>query len=118
MKKVIAIILLGALLIGLCACSGAEDNMEKSLQGEWIMKAYPNNPIYMFMRFNGKNVTYGANLFGQDLENGTWYCTYAINGTSLELTTADGTVFTFRIQKNGESIRIFNDEGNEFIRKN
>ena len=118
MKKVIAIILLGALLFGLCACSSAEDNMEKSLRGEWIMKAYPDNPIYMFLRFNGKNVTYGTNLFGQDLESGTWHCTYVVNGSSLELTTDEGTVFTFRIQQNGESIRIFNKDGYEFVRTN
>lgn len=125
MKKVLAIVLLGALLVGLCSCTAAnsirEDpntKMEKALQGEWIMKAYPDNPIYTFLRFQGKNVRYGTNLFGQEVESGTWDCTYTINGTALELTTSDGTVFEFKIQKDGDEIRIFSERGYEFIRTN
>lgn len=125
MKKLLAIVLLGALLLGLCACAStnlteedANAKMEKALAGEWIWKEHANNPIYMFLRFEGKNVRYGTNMFGQELENGTWDCTYKINGTSLELTTSDGTVFTFEIQSNGDTIRIFNDKGNEFVRAN
>lgn len=126
MKKLLAMILLGVLLCGLCACSSTpltptEDpnaKIEKALQGEWIWKEHENNPIYMFLKFDGKEVRYGTNLLGQEMEKGTWDCTYEVKGNTLELTTSDGTVFKFEIQKNGDAIRIFNEKGKEFLRSN
>lgn len=125
MKKFIAIILLGTLLLGLCACSSSQSEkedpnakIEKALVGEWIWKEHANNPIYTFLRFNGKTVRYGTNLLGQEAPNGVWDCTYVIDGTSLKLTTPDGTVFTFEIQTDGDTVRIFNNKGNEFVRTN
>ena len=47
---------------------------------------------------------------------GEWDCTYNINSTLLELTTSDGTIFEFEIQNDGDTIRIFNDEGKEYVR--
>ena len=55
---------------------------------------------------------------GQEMEKGTWDCTYEVKGNTLELTTSDGTVFKFEIQKNGDAIRIFNEKGKEFLRSN
>lgn len=126
MKKLLAMILLGVLLCGLCACSSTpltptEDpnaKIEKALQGEWIWKEHENNPIYMFLKFDGKEVRYGTSLLGQEMEKGTWDCTYEVKGNTLELTTSDGTVFKFEIQKNGNAIRIFNEKGKEFLRSN
>lgn len=126
MKKLIAMILLGVLLCELCACSTTKptptedpnSKIEKALQGEWIWKEHENNPIYMFLRFDGEKVRYGTNLLGQEMENGTWDCTYKVDGSTLELTTADGTVFQFEIQINEDTVRIFNNKGNDFIRAN
>lgn len=119
MKKIFAAILVVCLCFGLYACaSSANPNakIEKALVGEWTLKEHANNPIYMYLRFEGDTVRYGTNLFGQDAPNGVWDCTYAINDTVLKLKTSDGTVFNFKIQTDGDTIRIFNDNGKEFIR--
>ena len=110
------------LFLSLCACSSSDksyDNSNKSydelLSGEWIWKEYPDNPMYMFMKFEDDTVRYGANLFGQEIENATWDCTYSISDDKLKITTNDGTVFEFDIQYSGSTIKIFDDEGHEFI---
>ena len=118
MKRIIAVALVLCLCFGLCACSLTETKTEELLVGEWIWKEYPNNPIYMFLRFEDSYVRYGTNLFGQDMDSATWNCSYAISGTSLNITTTDGTVFKFNIQKDGDKIRIFDDEGHEYVRSN
>ena len=120
MKRIASFILSIVLLLSLfgCAGSGSKDpnaEIKKALVGEWRWKEYPNNPIYSFLRFEGEKVQYGTNLFGEDIESVTWDCTYTINDTALDLTTSDGTVFIFEIQKDGDTIRIFNDLGKEFI---
>ena len=126
MKRILSVILLGILLLGLCGCSISQPTttedpnakIEKALEGEWIWKEHDTNPIYMFLRFKGKEVRYGTNLFGQEIESGTWDCSYSIKDTTLELTTSDGTVFEFELQMSGDEIRIFNDDGKEFVRSN
>ena len=118
MKKVIAVIFVLCLMFSLCSCSSANTKTEESISGEWIWREYPDNPMYMFLNFEDDSVRYGTNLFGQEMESATWDCTYSINDTELELTASDGTVFKFKIKKDGDKIRIFNDEGHEFINNN
>lgn len=91
---------------------------EKALSGKWIWKAYPNNPVYMYLSFNGQTVRYGMNMFGSDLESGTWNCTYKVEGTTLTLTTDDGSNFVFSIQDLGSTLKVFDDDGNEYIHEN
>ena len=88
---------------------------ENALSGNWVWKAYPNNPIYRYLYFNGQSVRYGTNLFGSDIENGTWNCSYKVEGTKLLLTTEDGTVFDFIIQDLGTTLKIFDPDGHEYI---
>ena len=126
MKKVISMLLVCCLCAGFCACGSQpstptepEDpnaRIKEMLSGEWIYKAYPDNPFYMFLNFDGDTVRYGTKLFGEEVESGTWDCSYTIDGNALKLTTADGTDFDFTIQDNGDSVRIFNDDGDEFLR--
>lgn len=88
---------------------------ENALSGKWIWKAYPNNPIYMYLSFSGTNVRYGTNLYGKDVDAATWNCTYNIVGTELTLTTEDGTDFMFSIQDLGSALKVFDDDGHEYI---
>lgn len=105
----------------ICECGEKETRTiskigaEKALSGKWICKSYPNNPIYMYLSFEGQNVRYGTNLFGEDVESATWDCTYKVEGTTLTLTTKDGTDFIFTVQDVGKSLRVFNDDGDEFV---
>lgn len=122
MKKTISILLIICISI-LCLVScgqagneGAPENL--TLSGKWIWKSNPNNPMYMYLNFNGQTVRYGTNMFGSDVESATWNCSYKIEGTKLTLTTDDGTDFIFSIQDTNGTIRIFNDDGNEFVREN
>ena len=104
-----------------CECGERETHIiskigaENALSGKWIWKAYPNNPIYMYLSFSGTNVRYGTNLYGKDVDAATWDCTYTIEGTTLTLTTKDGTDFIFNMQDLGSTLKVFDDDGNEFI---
>ena len=108
----------------ICECGERETRIiskigaENALSGKWIWKAYPNNPVYMYLSFNGQNVRYGMNMFGSDVESGTWNCTYKVEGTTLTLTTEDGTDFIFSIQDLGSTLKVFDDDGHEYIREN
>lgn len=120
-KLTIVVLVICTLSACLIACgkketTKEEPDYEEMLQGTWIWKEYENNPIYMYLEFSGKKVKYGTNMFGEDLENATWMCSYSldIDAGKLILTTEDGTDFTFTVKGNETKIRIYNDEGNEF----
>jgi hypothetical protein len=107
-----------------CECGERETRIlskigaENVLSGKWIWKAYPNNPVYMYLSFSGQNVRYGMNMLGSDVESGTWNCTYKVERTTLTLTTEDGTDFIFSIQDLGSTLKVFDDDGHEYIREN
>ena len=96
----------------------AKTGAENALQGKWIWKAYPNNPVYMFLSFNGQNVRYGMNMFGEDMASGTWDCTYTVDGTTLKLTTPDGSEFLFTVEDLGNTLKVFDEEGHEYVFSN
>lgn len=117
----IVLVLLVICLLSFClsACGGASktSEYEEKLQGRWIWKEYETNPIYRYLRFSGKEVVYGTNLFGSDLDAATWNCSYTIKGEKLVLTTDDGTEFDFKIKDNGDKLQIYDDEGHEYKKK-
>ena len=116
-----AMVLTDGLEYRTCECGERETRIiskigaENALSGKWIWKAYPNNPIYMYLYFNGKTVRYGTNLYGRDVEAATWNCTYKVEGTTLTLTTEDGTDFIFRVQDLGSTLKVFNEDDHEFV---
>lgn len=122
---IIGAILLSMLLMLFCSSCGGESGgsgvsskYETLLQGKWIWKAYETNPIYRYLEFNGKSVRFGTNLYGSDLESATWTCQYAVKNGSLILTkTDDETEFVFTLQESANSIRIFDENGNEYIKQ-
>ena len=107
-----------------CECGERETRIiskigaENALSGKWIWKAYPNNPVYMYLSFSGTNVRYGTNLYGKDIDAATWDCTYTIDGTKLTLTTKEGKDYIFSIQDLGSVLKVFDDDGNEFVHEN
>ena len=106
-----------------CECGERETHIlpkigaENALSGTWIWKAYPNNPIYSYLSFSGTNVRYGSKWYDEDLDAATWDCTYTIDGTTLTLTTEDGNDVVFSIQDLGSALKIFDDNGHEYVHK-
>lgn len=103
-----------------CACGEKETQSipkigaEKVLSGRWVYQGN-NTLVYLFLDFNGNSVRYGMNMGGQDLDGATWTYTYKIDGTTLILTREKGGDLNFTIKDMGNSLRIFNEEGNEFL---
>ena len=85
--------------------------VENALVGKWVQQNSPSNPMYFYLSFNGSSVRYGTNLF----ESTFWDCTYKVEGTKLILTAKDGTIFDFTIQDIGNTLRIFDSFGDEYI---
>ena len=93
----------------------AKIGLEKALSGKWTTQTSPDSVAYVYLLFDGKNVRYGVNLFGSDIKTATWNCTYRVDGTTLTLTAEDGEDFVFTIQDSGSTLRIFDDEGDEYL---
>lgn len=90
--------------------------VENALSGKWKYAEPPSDSIlYRYLSFSGQCVRYGTNLFGSDIENGTWNCTYKVDGNKLILTSEDGQIFDFTIQDLGNALRIFDPAGHEYI---
>lgn len=123
MKRIIAVALVLCLCFGLCACSLSETKTEELLVGEWIWKEYPNNPIYMFLRFEENSdggvgaVSYGTNILGNETLIGGGNALYEVVENTLEVCAPKAT-FLFKLQREGDVIRIFDDEGHEYVRSN
>lgn len=114
MKKVISILLILCTLT--CCLISCGHETTTTFSGKWIDKGNPNNPMYRYLDFSGQNVRYGTNVYGIDVENATWNCTYKVDGTTLTVTAEDGTDFVFDIQYEGKTPKFISKKtGAEYI---
>ena len=113
MKKVISILLIICTLT--CCLISCGHETTTTFSGKWIWKAYPDNPIYMYLDFSGQNVRYGTSLYGEDVEAVTYNCTYKVDGTTLTLTSEKGKVYVFSIQYVNGTPKFVDEDGYEFI---
>ena len=106
-----------------CECGETETrgvpklNPADVLAGKWVWKGHANNPMERYLLFSGNTDKFATTIFGSDLDAATWNCSYSVVGTTLKLTTSEGTEFIFSVKEIDGMYQIFDDAGNEYVYK-